>query len=1155
MIIDFSTIDFKERPTLVLRNADGKAIQALQFAHILQAEIYYNEISSITFDLPAYVDEQKTPYYDDVIGMRIIDVVGYGQFILVNPVVKNDGLKEIKSCKAYSLEYELTYKKMSLEEGTYNFWNPLSPDSTVMGIILSYLPSWKIGHIDEALIDKYRTFSEKNVNIYNFIKSTLQDTYSCIFDFDTYKREINVRAVSSVVNTKPIYISFDNLAKNIEISEDTENIFTVLDVNGAEGVDIRSVNPMGTNKIYNLDYYMNSTNFSSQIINKWTQWKQAYSESQQTYYNLTIESMLITSAIVTKKAELNELRNNDLAILENRRSVYIEQLASLPRSSDDYDTFQALLSNTNSAIRTLENKIAQVESSIEDLEDNRDTITSRLRQINNSVSFQSFFTTDELEIIDRYFKEDSISESSFVFSDVDSYSSNGTLINIEQENITITNSDRELITSNNGNTNIYTLAGGAISMPFDSSTITANIINASLEYHSDNSFILSCYIGNGSIASNAFKSATLSVVGDMSSITVSGSSIVVAIDSCSVYFTQNLTEYEKYQVEWELYKYGIDCLNKLSHPSYSFDIDAANFLMLEEFDAFAKKLTLGDKLYLSIKSANNTDADVIEPIFIGVTIDFENPQSFKLNFGDKYNLASSMFELSDLLEQSVSMGKTVDTSRFNYNNFIDSGASTVVKEFIRSALDVSKNAILSSNGMSITWDSSGIKCKKQSVGGGYDPEQLAIINNSIVFTDDAWNTAKMAIGKIIDENIVKYNETTDTTFNENKTYYYLNSGEYTAWTGGQNDWASRPTLYEKDATAYGIVAPYIVGTLLAGESLVIESAKKSGGVSVFRVDSEGAFLHNADFNIVSNNTQISLNASCGIGIGTYPLYNQDGLITNNAKFWVDASGNVNLKGTLQGCDGTFNGIIKASDFQDLSGTSMLVNKNNEYKFKADYLSLKGIEVKNGSNTTTFKVDSSGNVTVSGNITLGSGSTIDWNNVSESHLYNNEAYSLADSAYDNITALADGTYSGGTFINKKVVSSPTIRGGYIVGGKFFAVSNPNRTITNGDISGVARITIDSNGIQSYDSNDNFHGFVAHPSDINYNDGYSFYTRGYEMINTARYVNDISTQYYGFRNGLRTYFGEIRASASKGMMTVSGSWDFSSATVTGIVARFA
>lgn len=913
MVIDFSKIDFKEKPTLVLRNADGKAIQTLGYAHNLNAEIRYNETSTITFELPAYVNKQKTPHYDDVVGMRIIDMLDWGQFILMNPSTTNDGIKEVKSCKAYSLEYELTYKKMSLEEGTYNFYNPVTPNDTIIGIILSYLPSWSIGEIDSKLIDKYRTFEESNVNIYNFIKSTVQDTYGCIFDFDTYKRKINVKSTSSSTSTAPVYISFDNLAKEIEIEEDSENIFTVLDVNGADGVTIRSVNPMGTNKIYNLDYYMNSTNFSDDMIGKWNSWKSTYESAQRTYYNITIEKMSLTSSILSKENELNELKNQDLAKLENQQSVYIEYLATLSDAdSDDYSKYKRLLREVNSDIKSLKSDISDLQDEIDELKTQKDSVTEDLVSINNETSFSNFFSDDELKILNRYFKEDAISDSSFVIGASKSYSSSDVSGNVENCSYSITNSDVTDVEFNEKT--FFTISGGTLSVNGDDFSLNASIIKATVEYRDDDFAVFSCYLSNGTINGEGFASGTLTAMGDVYNLRSDSSKLSFECSDSKNYFTKNTTDYEQYSVEWELYEYGMDCLNKLAYPSYSFSVDTANFFMLEEFQDFVKKTVLGDKIYLSLD-----DNRVLEPILIGANIDFENLTSMDLEFGDTFNLSSNTFNLVDLLDQSISMGKTVDSNRFNYNSFIDSGAATAVKGFMDSSLDVAKNAILSSIGMAISWDSSGIKCRKwKSDGSDYEPEQLAIINNNIVFTDDAWETAKMAIGHFSD----------------------TNAGD-----------------------VWGIVAPSIVGTLLAGKSMIIESEKKSGDISVFRVDANGAFLHNADFNITTdNNTQIMLNPDLGIAIGKYPLYTEDSdgnksLKKSNAVFYVDADGDMFLKG-----------VIQADDFLDGSGESMLevVDGIKTGKFDSKYLSLYGLEIKKGSRT-TLEITRSGDLMMSGDL--------------------------------------------------------------------------------------------------------------------------------------------------------------------------------------------
>ena len=155
MVVDFSRIDSRERPVLILKNTTGTPIGTLGYAKNIAADIKFNETSLLEFEIPAYVNGKNTPFYDSVIGLRVIDIEEIGQFILVNPSEVGDGVKKIKSCRAYSLEYEFTFKKITLENATYNFWNPAIPDGTVLGEILKIMPSWNVGHIDSSLIAKH----------------------------------------------------------------------------------------------------------------------------------------------------------------------------------------------------------------------------------------------------------------------------------------------------------------------------------------------------------------------------------------------------------------------------------------------------------------------------------------------------------------------------------------------------------------------------------------------------------------------------------------------------------------------------------------------------------------------------------------------------------------------------------------------------------------------------------------------------------------------------------------------------------------------------------------------------------------------------------------------------------------------------------------
>ena len=82
MVIDFSKIDLRKRPNFILRNLDGTAIGIL--GHILNpsARISYMDVSELNFEYPSHENGEKLDEYDLLTSMRIVEIEGYGQFIL-----------------------------------------------------------------------------------------------------------------------------------------------------------------------------------------------------------------------------------------------------------------------------------------------------------------------------------------------------------------------------------------------------------------------------------------------------------------------------------------------------------------------------------------------------------------------------------------------------------------------------------------------------------------------------------------------------------------------------------------------------------------------------------------------------------------------------------------------------------------------------------------------------------------------------------------------------------------------------------------------------------------------------------------------------------------------------------------------------------------
>jgi hypothetical protein len=269
---------------------------------------------------------------------------------------------------------------------------------------------------------------------------------------------------------------------------------------------------------------------------------------------------------------------------------------------------------------------------------------------------------------------------------------------------------------------------------------------------------------------------------------------------------------------------------------------------------------------------------------------------------------SSLYSQADihsaLLSQAVTAGKSVAESGSYWKKGADTANS--INSRIENGLIDAATTIKSTENQAISWDSHGIHLRKYADESKltYEDDQVWLNNEKIVFTSDNWRTARMAVGKFNDPNL----------------------GE-----------------------SYGIVAPSIVGTLLAGENLIIDSTKQDGTISSFRVDSTGAKLYNSTFLMEKEvteddgdvvNGQIIIDPKYGIVAGAniyttasdgtiVPAFdiNKQGVVNKKdgmplcSNFFLDINdGNAYFRGTVYADGGYFSGNLSGANITGAVGT-------------------------------------------------------------------------------------------------------------------------------------------------------------------------------------------------------------------------------------------
>jgi hypothetical protein len=206
--------------------------------------------------------------------------------------------------------------------------------------------------------------------------------------------------------------------------------------------------------------------------------------------------------------------------------------------------------------------------------------------------------------------------------------------------------------------------------------------------------------------------------------------------------TRYESEEERIKICQELMEAASKELKTLCRPSLEFSMTMANLLALPEFEPLFDQFQLGNFIQVGIR-----DGYVKRSRLLEVNIGFDDLSDFSCTFGNLVTTKSEIDKHADLLSQAVSAGKQVAKSSGAWQKSVDK--TNKLEEDISNGLRDMTLAIGSASGQAISWDSTGMHFRKYKDGSTteFEPEEMAIINNSLVATNDSWRTSKAAFGK------------------------------------------------------------------------------------------------------------------------------------------------------------------------------------------------------------------------------------------------------------------------------------------------------------------------------------------------------------------------------------------------------------------------
>lgn len=352
--------------------------------------------------------------------------------------------------------------------------------------------------------------------------------------------------------------------------------------------------------------------------------------------------------------------------------------------------------------------------------------------------------------------------------------------------------------------------------------------------------------------------------------------------------TDNTTDTERFDIERQLYDVAWKDLSKKCRPQYQYTSTLSNALTIPQFKGFLKYFQLGNFIRMA------TDYDtVIKLRLISFTVDYNDTSKIDVTFSDAIRVHGVCNDVASIISQANSAAMSFQFNKDQYDKSVNQ--SNFVEEMRKYGLDVANIPVKNQHQ---SWDETGMWFRQwNEQKNDFDPEQIKIINNQIVFSDDGFQSAKMAIGKIpIDKN---------------------------------------------GNTVYAVNAEAILGKLFLGEYLTLQN--NSG---TYKFDDAGFIAKSGN-----NSVRIQPNQSEEL----FSIYKG-----NNKQFYVDSDGNVHFMGDLTGSSGIFSGQLKGGSINLGNGT-FTVDKDgnltaNKGTFSGDLIGG-SININNGN----FLVDKYGNM--------------------------------------------------------------------------------------------------------------------------------------------------------------------------------------------------
>ena len=418
-----------EKPIIYIANKHKEILASVAVYDDLSLTCNLNAYQTASFKIYQYVDGVKQDYFKLFEEEMLIMIPGISWYeIHVETNIEPTGISksitanslECRLCDKRLVDFQINCNDLDIEDyAIIPFCNFSDPEHSLLHKVLNVSPTWSVGHVDESLINKQRTFDVDDTDVYSFLTSEVSEAFNCLFTFDTFNQTVNAYDLDNYGLDTNIFVSMDNLAQNMTRTIDENSIFTCYRVNGGDDIQIGEVNPNGTNKIYNFEYYLPQMPQELQIKIK------AYNEkyqSEKPHYEDVVDRMRIPLEAIRELYT----REPDSATSTDWTTYGLYELQSMEKQCDSknqaycasgYNQSTSLSYNLyKENLRKLDEVKAEIkvrQSQIDAEKEKWKAIDNELIAIQQEFNMDNWFTLDEWKMLDNYVIEETYSNDNF----------------------------------------------------------------------------------------------------------------------------------------------------------------------------------------------------------------------------------------------------------------------------------------------------------------------------------------------------------------------------------------------------------------------------------------------------------------------------------------------------------------------------------------------------------------------------------------------------------------------------------------------------------------------------------------------------------------------------------------------------------------------